>query len=55
MLRRKIKQGKGHIMTSKCHLAITISEKKLFVTRLYQRCETGRYLEEHSKQSHLEV
>ena len=30
MLRRKIKQGEGHIMTSKCHLAITISEKELF-------------------------
>ena len=55
MLRRKIKQGKGHIMTSKYHLEITVSEKEVFVPRMYQRCETRRYLEEHSRQSHLEV
>ena len=55
MLRRKIKQGKGHIMTSKCHLEITVSEKEVFVTRMYQRCEARRYPEEHSRQSHLEV
>ena len=55
MLRRKIKQGKSHIMTGKCHLEIPISEKELFVTRMYQRCETRRCLEEYSRQSHLEV
>lgn len=53
MLRRKIKQGKDHIMTSKCHLEITISEKEVFVTRMYQRCETRRYLEEHSRRATL--